>query len=175
MATIDSQRRKLLVFGGAAAGLALLPGSALASVSTSRPRILTLNNLHTGETLKTEFFNGKSYDKDELARLNHFFRDYRANKIKSIDPKLFDQLYRLQAMLETRKPVQLISGYRSLSTNNMLREKGSGVAKHSYHTLGQAMDFHIEGISLSNVRKAALKMRAGGVGYYPRKIGRAHV
>ena len=71
-------------------------------------------------------------------------------------------------MLETRKPVQLISGYRSLSTNNMLREKGSGVAKHSYHTLGQAMDFHIEGISLSNVRKAALKMRAGGVGYYPR-------
>lgn len=168
MATIDSQRRKLLVFGGAAAGLALLPGSALASVSTSRSRILTLNNLHTGETLKTEFFNGKSYDKDELARLNHFFRDYRANKIKSIDPKLFDQLYRLQAMLETRKPVQLISGYRSLSTNNMLREKGSGVAKHSYHTLGQAMDFHIEGISLSNVRKAALKMRAGGVGYYPR-------
>ena len=168
MATIDSQRRKLLVFGGAAAGLALLPGSALASVSTSRPRILTLNNLHTGETLKTEFFTGKSYDKDELARLNHFFRDYRANKIKSIDPKLFDQLYRLQAMLETRKPVQLISGYRSLSTNNMLREKGSGVAKHSYHTLGQAMDFHIEGISLSNVRKAALKMRAGGVGYYPR-------
>ena len=168
MATIDSQRRKLLVFGGAAAGLVMLPGSALASVSTSRPRILTLNNLHTGETLKTEFFNGKSYDKDELARLNHFFRDYRANKIKSIDPKLFDQLYRLQAMLETRKPVQLISGYRSLSTNNMLREKGSGVAKHSYHTLGQAMDFHIEGISLSNVRKAALKMRAGGVGYYPR-------
>lgn len=168
MANIDSQRRKLLVFGGAAAGLALLPGSALASVSTSRPRILTLNNLHTGETLKTEFFNGKSYDRDELARLNHFFRDYRANKIKTIDPSLFDQLYRLQAMLETRKPVQLISGYRSLTTNNMLREKGSGVAKHSYHTLGQAMDFHIEGISLSNIRKAALKMRAGGVGYYPR-------
>lgn len=168
MANFDSQRRKLLVLGGAAAGLALLPGSALASVSTSRPRILTLNNLHTGETLKTEFFNGKSYDRNELARLNHFFRDYRANKIKSIDPSLFDQLYRLQAMLETRKPVQLISGYRSLATNNMLREKGSGVAKHSYHTLGQAMDFHIEGISLSNIRKAALKMRAGGVGYYPR-------
>ncbi|QHM70490.1 YcbK family protein [Mixta intestinalis] len=168
MANIDSQRRKLLVFGGAAAGLALLPDSAFASVSTSRPRILTLNNLHTGETLKTEFFNGKNYDQEELARLNYFFRDYRANKIKSIDPKLFDQLYRLQAMLENRKPVQLISGYRSLATNNMLREKGGGVAKHSYHTLGQAMDFHIEGISLSNIRKAALKMRAGGVGYYPR-------
>ncbi|MGD8106598.1 DUF882 domain-containing protein [Pantoea sp. FN0302] len=170
MANFDPQRRKLLVLGGAAAGLALLPGSALASVSTSRPRILTLNNLHTGETLKTEFFNGQSYDQDELARLNHFFRDYRANKVKNIDPRLFDQLYRLQTMLENRKPIQLISGYRSLATNNMLRGKSkrSGVAKHSYHTLGQAMDFHIEGISLSNIRKAALKMRAGGVGYYPR-------
>ena len=168
MANFDSQRRKLLLCGGAAAGLALLPGSALASLSTSRPRVLTLSNMHTGETLKTEFFNGKSYDRDELARLNHFFRDYRANQIKSIDPRLFDQIYRLQAMLETRRPVQLISGYRTLATNNMLREHSSGVAKHSYHTLGQAMDFHIEGITLSNVRKAALKMRAGGVGYYPR-------
>ncbi|MEM6051027.1 YcbK family protein [Erwinia sp. P7711] len=167
MNSFDSHRRKWLALGGAALGCALLPGQAFASLSTSRPRVLTLNNLHTGETLKTEFFNGKSYDKDELTRLNHFFRDYRANKIKSIDTRLFDQLYRLQAMLDTRKPVQLISGYRSLETNNSLRAHSKGVAKHSYHTLGQAMDFHIEGISLSNVRKAALSMRAGGVGYYP--------
>ncbi|MFV9667614.1 YcbK family protein [Pantoea sp. ARC607] len=168
MSTIDSFRRKLLLCGSAAAGLALLPASARASLSTSRPRVLMLNNLHTGETLKTEFFNGKSYDKDELSRLNHFFRDYRANKVKSIDPHLFDQIFRLQALLGTRKPIQLVSGYRSLATNNMLRESGPGVAKHSYHTKGQAMDFHIEGISLANVRKAALSLRAGGVGYYPR-------
>ncbi|WP_158784284.1 YcbK family protein [Pantoea sp. BAV 3049] len=167
MDKFDIQRRKWLALGGAAFGLALLPGQAFASLSTSRPRVLTLNNLNTGESLKTEFFNGKSYDKDELTRLNHFFRDYRANKIKSIDPHLFDQLYRLQALLDTRKPVQLISGYRSLATNNSMRKRSRGVAKHSYHTLGQAMDFHIEGISLSNVRKAALSMKAGGVGYYP--------
>ncbi|MNP25827.1 Peptidase M15 [compost metagenome] len=68
----------------------------------------------------------------------------------------------------TNKPVQLVSGYRSLDTNNELRERSRGVAKHSYHTKGQAMDFHIEGIQLSNIRKAALKMSAGGVGYYPR-------
>lgn len=64
--------------------------------------------------------------------------------------------------------MQLISGYRSLGTNNELREHSRGVAKQSYHTKGQAMDFHIEGIQLSYIRKAALKMRAGGVGYYPR-------
>lgn len=167
MDKFDANRRKLLALGGVALGAALLPSQAFASFSTSRPRILTLNNLHTGESMKAEFFDGKGYIQDELAKLNHFFRDYRANKIKSIDPKLFDQLYRLQGLLGTNKPVQLVSGYRSLDTNNELRARSRGVAKKSYHTKGQAMDFHIEGISLSNVRKAALSMRAGGVGYYP--------
>lgn len=168
MDKFDANRRKLLALGGAALGAAaILPTPAFATLSTPRPRILTLNNLNTGESIKAEFFDGRGYIQDELAKLNHFFRDYRANKMKSIDPKLFDQLYRLQMLLQTRKPVQLISGYRSLNTNDDLRKHGSGVAKHSYHTKGQAMDFHIDGVSLSNVRKAALSMRSGGVGYYP--------
>ena len=135
MDKFDANRRKLLALGGVALGAAILPTPAFATLSTPRPRILTLNNLHTGESIKAEFFDGRGYIQEELAKLNHFFRDYRANKIKSIDPGLFDQLYRLQGLLGTRK---------------------------------QAMDFHIEGIALSNIRKAALSMRAGGVGYYPR-------
>lgn len=170
MEKINTQRRKILLLGSAAAGLACFPQLSEASVSTSRPKILTLNNLNTGESLKTEFFNGKSYNHSELVRLNHFFRDYRANEVRAIDPHLFEHIYRLQMLLGTRKPVQLVSGYRCLETNNRLRGKSvrSGVAKHSYHTLGQAMDFHIEGISLSQVRAAALKLKMGGVGYYPR-------
>ncbi|MEY8710820.1 hypothetical protein A9B99_13235 [Mangrovibacter phragmitis] len=168
MNKLDYNRRRLLTLGGIALGAAVLPGQAFATLSTPRPRILMLNNLNTGESIKAEFFDGSHYIKDELSRLNHFFRDYRANRVRNIDPKLFDQLYRLQGLLGTRKPVQLISGYRSLDTNNELRAHSKGVAKQSYHTKGQAMDFHIEGLSLSNVRKAALSMRAGGVGYYPR-------
>ncbi|MEI7253818.1 YcbK family protein [Dickeya dadantii] len=167
MEHIDNHRRKWLALGGAALGIALLPGQSLASLSTARPRILTLNNINTGERLKVEFFDGRRYNKDELSRLNHFFRDYRANKVKTIDPALFDQLYRLQVMLGSTKPVQLISGYRSYSTNEDLRSHSKGVAKQSYHTQGKAMDFHIEGVQLANIRKAAMKMRAGGVGYYP--------
>ncbi|SLM63649.1 MULTISPECIES: YcbK family protein [Dickeya] len=167
MEPIDHHRRKWLALGGAALGIALLPGQSLASLSTARPRILTLNNVNTGERIKVEFFDGRRYNKSELSRLNHFFRDYRANKVKTIDPALFDQLYRLQVMLGTTKPVQLISGYRSYSTNEDLRSSSRGVAKQSYHTQGKAMDFHIEGVQLANIRKAALKMRAGGVGYYP--------
>lgn len=167
MDKFNAHRRKLLALGGVALGVAILPTPAFATLSTPRPRILTLSNLNTGESIKAEFFDGRGYIQDELSRLNHFFRDYRANKIKTIDPKLFDQIYRLQVLMGTRKPVQLISGYRSLDTNNELRSHSRGVAKKSYHTKGQAMDFHIEGISLSNVRKAALSLKAGGVGYYP--------
>ncbi|MCI4187943.1 YcbK family protein [Dickeya dianthicola] len=167
MEHIDNHRRKWLALGGAALGIALLPGQSLASLSTSRPRILTLNNINTGERIKVEFSDGRRYNKEELSRLNHFFRDYRANKVKTIDPALFDQLYRLQVMLGSSKPVQLISGYRSYSTNEDLRSHSKGVAKQSYHTQGKAMDFHIEGVQLANIRKAAMKMRAGGVGYYP--------
>ena len=114
MDKFDANRRKLLALGGVALGAAILPTPAFATLSTPRPRILTLNNLHTGESIKAEFFDGRGYIQEELAKLNHFFRDYRANKIKSIDPVLFDQLYLLQGLLGTRKPVQLISGYRSI-------------------------------------------------------------
>ncbi len=168
MDKINAYRRRLLALGGVALSTSLLSFPALATLSTPRPRILTLSNLNTGESLKAEFFDGKGYIKDELTRLNHFFRDYRANKMATIDTALFDQLYRLQVLLGTKKPVQLISGYRSVDTNNDLRAHSRGVAKKSYHTKGQAMDFHIDGVALSQVRKAALSMRAGGVGYYPR-------
>lgn len=87
MDKFDANRRKLLALGGVALGAAaILPTPAFATLSTPRPRVLTLNNLHTGESLKAEFFDGRGYIQDELARLNHFFRDFRANKIKAIDP-----------------------------------------------------------------------------------------
>ncbi|MCC7918374.1 DUF882 domain-containing protein, partial [Escherichia coli] len=47
-----------------------------------------INGTITGESIKAEFFDGRGYIQEELAKLNHFFRDYRANKIKSIDPGL---------------------------------------------------------------------------------------
>ncbi len=84
MDKIDNNRRKWLTLGGVALGMSLLPGPVFATLSTPRPRILTLNNLNTGESIKAEFFDGRNYNKDELSRLNHIFRDYRANKVKKL-------------------------------------------------------------------------------------------
>ena len=62
----------------------------------------------------------------------------------------------------------MISGYRSPLTNASLRNGSSGVAKKSMHMEGKAIDFRLDGVKLSTVRDAALSLKAGGVGYYPR-------
>lgn len=49
----------------------------------------------------------------------------------------------------------------------MLHRRSNGVAEHSQHTVGKAIDLRIEGVDLSNLRAAAAAIGAGGVGYYP--------
>ena len=64
----------------------------------------------------------------------------------------------------------MISGYRSAATNALLRERGgatSGVAPHSLHMVGQAIDIRVPGIRLERLRDAAKSLKIGGVGYYP--------
>ncbi len=80
---------------------------------------------------------------------------------------LLDLLYTLQGVLATPKPFQIISGYRSPQTNAMLAAHSGGVAKSSLHMQGRAIDIHVEGIPLDQLRRAAIALQVGGVGYYP--------
>jgi hypothetical protein len=49
----------------------------------------------------------------------------------------------------------------------MLRSRSSGVAKHSQHMLGHAMDIHMPDANMAKVREAGLRLQRGGVGFYP--------
>jgi hypothetical protein len=49
----------------------------------------------------------------------------------------------------------------------MLRRRSSGVARHSQHMLGHAMDLFIPGVPLEQIRFAGLRLQRGGVGFYP--------
>lgn len=165
--TINTQRRKWLTLSALTLGVsALIPKQALSIVSTDKPQFLNINNINTGESLKFEMFPYQSVNKKQLSDLSYLFRDHRSEKTKTIDSGLFDQLFRLQVLLGVQKPILLISGYRAKETNNSMRGKKRGVAKDSYHTKAQAMDFRIEGVELSRIRNAMLKIKAGGVGYY---------
>lgn len=175
MDKINNYRRRMLSLGAAAFGISLLPGSLLAAqpISTkpskaASARTLYVKALNLNETLKSTYFDGAEYVTAELEKLNYLFRDRRSNEVLEIDPHLYDQLYQLQTYFGHDKAIAMICGYRSPVTNQKLKVSNSGVADKSYHITGQAVDFYIEGVPLKTVQEAALAMKTGGVGYYPK-------
>ncbi|MGB5397839.1 MAG: DUF882 domain-containing protein [Gammaproteobacteria bacterium] len=162
-----------------AAGLAMCfaaPGAfASASAVTApavttpgRDRELCFYNTHTGEKLSATFWSEGNYLDDGVEEISWLLRDHRSGKANAIDPKLLDLLHQLQTRVEHPGEIHVISGYRSPATNNMLAKKSSGVAKTSYHMLGQAIDIRLPGFDTRELRKAAIALKAGGVGYYSR-------
>lgn len=127
-----------------------------------------MRNLHTGERLNTAFWSNGDYSSSGLKRFNRLLRDHRANETTRMDPELFDLIYKLKERLNFNGEIEIISGYRSAKTNAMLRSRSSGVAKRSYHTRGMAIDLRMPGVPLSKLRRAALDLKVGGVGYYPK-------
>jgi uncharacterized protein YcbK (DUF882 family) len=97
----------------------------------------------------------------------YILRDHRTGDVHDMDQGLLDLLYLLQTRVESRQTFQIISGYRSPKTNAMLSGKSKGVAKRSYHMQGKAIDIRLNGCDLKQLHKAALSLKAGGVGYYP--------
>jgi uncharacterized protein YcbK (DUF882 family) len=84
-----------------------------------------------------------------------------------MDPRLLDLLWNLRGALDTAEPYEVISAYRSPSTNTMLRRAGRGVARGSLHMRAMAIDVRVPGQPIAKVRATALALRQGGVGYYP--------
>ena len=161
--------------GAIAAAQLVVPAAALARTTVQlRRRSLKFYALHTGESLTTTYWENGRYIPSELDRVNYILRDFRANEVKPIDPALLDLLTQIQHRLSTNESFQVISGYRSPVTNAMLHANSEGVAVHSLHIEGKAIDISVPGRSLEQLRGAALAQRSGGVGYYP-KTGFVHV
>jgi uncharacterized protein YcbK (DUF882 family) len=152
----------------AGAAISMAAPSAIASVATApaRDRALSFYNTHTGEKLSATFWSDGKYLDDGIEEMNWLLRDHRADKASSMDPKLFDLLYQLQQKVGHDGEFHVISGYRSPATNGMLAKRSSGVAKRSYHMLGQAIDVRLPGFDTHQLKKAAIAMKSGGVGYY---------
>jgi hypothetical protein len=85
-----------------------------------------------------------------------------------IDPKTVDLMWELHADLGSKAPIHIICGYRSASTNAMLKKIGRNVAKQSMHIRGKAIDLYFPDVPVSKIRGSAIVRQAGGVGYYPR-------
>lgn len=130
-------------------------------------RALKIYHVHTGEKQIIVFKRNGVYDKDGLRQLNYILRDWRKNRPTNMDPHEMDLLWQVYAATGSDEYIHVVCGYRSPETNSMLRSRSRGVAKHSQHMLGKAVDFFIPGVPLAKLREIGLRMQVGGVGYYP--------
>ena len=132
-------------------------------------RSLSFHHTHSGEDLTVTFKREGRYDEEALKQLNHFLRDWRTQEETTMDRHLFDIIWEAYRDVDGKKPIQIISAYRSPETNAMLRRRSAhtGVARFSQHMLGHAMDFYIPDVPLEQIRFAGLRLQRGGVGFYP--------
>jgi uncharacterized protein YcbK (DUF882 family) len=142
-------------------------GSVHDASALNETRTLSFHHTHSDEDLTVTFKRDGRYDEEALKQLNHFLRDWRSQEQTTMDRHLFDILWEVYRDVDGKKPIQIISSYRSPATNAMLRRRSSGVARFSQHMLGHAMDFFIPDVALEQIRYAGLRLQRGGVGFYP--------
>jgi uncharacterized protein YcbK (DUF882 family) len=177
---LDLSRRRLFSSTLATAAAFLLPSPlkasleklALESAGEKDVRSLSFHNTHTDEKLEAPYFVSGRYQESGLTAIDWILRDHRTGEVTRIDPKLLDMLHLLreQATAEgaARAGVyEVISGYRSPHSNEMLRNRSGAVARHSLHLKGMAADVRLTSVPLRRLHAAALDIARGGVGYYP--------
>jgi len=174
-----SRRRFLKLSAFAAMGLISTP--ALAKRHTSHVRFgaartrrraipersLAFYNTHTGEQLKTVYWAHGTYLPSAMSEIDYILRDHYTDEVISMDGELLDLLYALHRRVDTHQAFHVVSAYRSPETNAMLRQFDGNVAQHSLHMVGKAVDIRLPDRRTSSIRRAALSLRMGGVGYYP--------
>jgi uncharacterized protein YcbK (DUF882 family) len=164
--------RPSISVAAASGALALLflicgPAQTESAIANGDTRTIHLYHIHTHESIAATFRVNGRYDPATLRQLNHFLRDWRNNDEIDMDPKLFDVIWETYRASGSTQPIEVVSAYRSPSTNAMLRRRSKAVAENSQHILGKAMDMHYTDVPMSKIREIALRLQRGGVGYYP--------
>ena len=142
-------------------------GSVHDASALNETRTLSFHHTHSDEDLTVTFKRDGRYDEEALKTLNHYLRDWRTQDQIVMDRHLFDIIWEVYRDVDGKKPIQIISAYRSPATNAMLHRRSKGVARFSQHMLGHAMDFFIPDVPLEQIRFAGLRLQRGGVGFYP--------
>lgn len=134
--------------------------------------VLCVDNIHTGESLRIGYLDDQgNWIAGAREKLDRVFRCHYNGTVKPIEPSLYLLIDRIHTRLGAgRRPIRLISGYRSPEYNRLLRSKGSGVAKNSYHLKAMAADIHISGVDNRRLYQTAREIRAGGAGRYSKFV-----
>ena len=131
---------------------------------------LRLYNTHTDERIRVTYRKPSgNYDQKALDDINYLLRCHHSNQVCQMDTQLLEYVNQVAKLLGRDQEIHIYSAYRTPSYNNLLVRSGQGAVPNSLHTSGQAIDLAIPGVHLSKIRRAAMKLRLGGVGYYGRR------
>jgi len=154
-------RRRDLLF---ATGVTLLFGRSAFALPDGR-RHLALKNAHTGESFNGPYRDAFGPLPSAVSDLAQFLRDFHVDKSGPVDIAVLDFL--ADVMVEAgQNGATVLSAYRTHETNERLKATTFGVAEHSQHLYGRAIDVTFDR-NLRRVEQAALAMKRGGVGWYP--------
>ncbi len=158
-------------------GIAAVPGYLANVKAAGQTRTISMYFTHTKEKIRVTYKRNGQYVPSAMRKINEFLRDWRSKTPILIDPQLVDLLWELHTELGAKKPIHIISGFRSPKTNKMLKRIGRNVASRSLHLRGKAADVYFPDVPLKKLRESALLRERGGVGYYPRsgKYGFVHI
>lgn len=164
------RRRQFFRLGLGSLAACTLPTRAFSFFESplAAPGTLSLYHIHTGESFAEAFRREGDFDPDFIAKISHFLRDHRSGEVGQIDSELINLLHELSSNIACGQPLHVVCGYRSAKTNEAMWKQGRGVARNSLHIFGKAVDIRLPGCSLSRLRRAAVDLKAGGVGFYPR-------
>jgi uncharacterized protein YcbK (DUF882 family) len=156
-------RRDLLALVGAT--MAWPQFGHAAAEPPAPPRKLHLVNAHTGESFEGFYRNEAGPIPTVMHELSVFLRDFHCGARVPYDVAALDFL---AAVMDAagQKSATVLSAYRTPETNGLLARTTFGVAEHSQHMYGRALDVHFES-NLGEAMRAARAMRRGGVGWYP--------
>ena len=164
--SIEVSRRSFIKRAAVIGGGAILSSEELFA-HTGEKKVLKLHNVHLDKTFYAPFFEKNYYKLSGLFEVNKALVDFRAKEMTRIDVKLINLLYEIKQHIGYDVEFNVLSGYRTKRTNEMLRKRSEGVAKNSYHIKGMAVDINVPNVSLRKLRDIALGLQKGGVGYYP--------
>jgi uncharacterized protein YcbK (DUF882 family) len=135
---------------------------------------LAITNAHTGEKVSVRYRGEDgTYDAAALAKIRHMFRSRSDGRETEIPLRLIEILSHLQRVAGDR-PLVLVSGYRSPSYNQGLKQQGRQVASGSLHTEGLAADLAFPRAQLPKLWQQVRALDCCGAGYYA-KQGFLHV
>ena len=130
---------------------------------------LALKNVHTGEEMNLVVPKSLEISSSKMAKFNLICRDWRYNQATKMDSQLLSILAKIcEDSTEDKRTIsiEILSGFRTEKTNEMLRSRSVLVAKNSFHKIGKALDFRLPNIDRHKVRASADRYASGGLGVY---------